>query len=182
MAQWTFIDPNTLLPGDPWTSAKAQAAFENLEAVAEGAPGAPRNEILSFERLMPGTQEKKNDNSAFTAGDSGVALFATGFMQYGSVRANFQFRRDGVGTEPTLALTRLRDTSLTNLYTTNASNTSFVESPNIDFNILPGDTVYIRRIGGNAPIRARNFRISTSGGSLFPTAAFTYTKGFPNET
>ena len=41
MAQWTFIDPNTLLPGDPWTSAKAQAAFENLEAVAEGAPGAP---------------------------------------------------------------------------------------------------------------------------------------------
>ena len=42
MAEWTFIDPNTLLPGDPWTSAKAQAAFENLEAVAEGAPGAPR--------------------------------------------------------------------------------------------------------------------------------------------
>ena len=41
MAQWTFVDPNTLLPGDPWTSAKAQAAFENLEAVAEGAPGAP---------------------------------------------------------------------------------------------------------------------------------------------
>ena len=43
MAQWTTIDPNTLLPGDPWTSAKAQAAFENVEAVAEGAPGAPRN-------------------------------------------------------------------------------------------------------------------------------------------
>ena len=42
MAQWTFVDPNTLLPGDPWTSAKAQAAFENLEAVAEGAPDAPR--------------------------------------------------------------------------------------------------------------------------------------------
>ena len=42
MSQWTFIDPNTLLPGDPWTSAKAQAAFENLEAVAEGAAGAPR--------------------------------------------------------------------------------------------------------------------------------------------
>ena len=50
MAQWTFVDPNTLLPGDPWTSAKAQAAFENLEAVAEGAPGAPRvlPEALNF--------------------------------------------------------------------------------------------------------------------------------------
>ena len=42
MAQWTTIDPNTLLPGDPWTSAKAQAALENVEALAEGAPGAPR--------------------------------------------------------------------------------------------------------------------------------------------
>ena len=42
MAQWTNIDPNTLLPCDPWTSAKAQAAFENLEAVTEGAAIAPR--------------------------------------------------------------------------------------------------------------------------------------------
>ena len=50
MAQWTFVDPNTLLPGDPWTSAKAQAAFENLEAVTEGAPDAPRvlPEALNF--------------------------------------------------------------------------------------------------------------------------------------
>jgi hypothetical protein len=42
MADWTDIDPNTLLPGEPWTSAKAQAAFENVEALAEGADGAPR--------------------------------------------------------------------------------------------------------------------------------------------
>ena len=54
MAQWTFIDPNTLLPGDPWTSAKAQAAFENLEAVAEGADGAPR---LYGKAAVPRTQQ-----------------------------------------------------------------------------------------------------------------------------
>jgi hypothetical protein len=42
MAQYTPIDPNTLLPGAPWTSAKAQAAFENLDAMAEGADGAPK--------------------------------------------------------------------------------------------------------------------------------------------
>ena len=42
MPQWTDIDPNDLLPGDPWTSGKAQAAFENVEALAEGAEGAPR--------------------------------------------------------------------------------------------------------------------------------------------
>ena len=46
MAQWTFIDPNTLLPGDPWTSAKAQAAFENPIAIIKGAPGAPRPSTL----------------------------------------------------------------------------------------------------------------------------------------
>ena len=58
MAQWTTIDPNTLLPGDPWTSAKAQAAFENLEAVTEGAPGAPKvvSEGLDmFSAASPGT-------------------------------------------------------------------------------------------------------------------------------
>ena len=42
MAQYTGPDPNTLLPGDPWTSALAQAAFEDPIAIAEGAPGAPR--------------------------------------------------------------------------------------------------------------------------------------------
>ena len=42
MADWTNIDPNTLLPGEPWTSAKALASFENVSAMAEGAVGAPK--------------------------------------------------------------------------------------------------------------------------------------------
>ena len=42
MADYTDQDPNTLLPGEPWTSAKALAAFENPEAIAEGTPGAPK--------------------------------------------------------------------------------------------------------------------------------------------
>jgi hypothetical protein len=41
MASWTDQDVNTLLPGEPWTSAKALAAFENPEALAEGASSAP---------------------------------------------------------------------------------------------------------------------------------------------
>lgn len=41
MADYTDIDPNTLLPGEPWTSAKALATFENPPAIAEGAAGAP---------------------------------------------------------------------------------------------------------------------------------------------
>jgi hypothetical protein len=41
MANWTSPDPNSLLPGAPWTSALAQAAFENVEALSEGADTAP---------------------------------------------------------------------------------------------------------------------------------------------
>lgn len=41
MASWTSQSTSSLLPGEPWTSAKALAAFENPEAIAEGASGAP---------------------------------------------------------------------------------------------------------------------------------------------
>jgi hypothetical protein len=43
MASYTNIDPNTLLPGEPWTSAKALASFENPQAIAEGAATSPVN-------------------------------------------------------------------------------------------------------------------------------------------
>lgn len=41
MASWTSQSTSSLLPGEPWTSAKALAAFENPVAIAEGASGAP---------------------------------------------------------------------------------------------------------------------------------------------
>jgi hypothetical protein len=42
MASWTNQSTSSLLPGEPWTSAKALAAFENPKALAEGAVGAPK--------------------------------------------------------------------------------------------------------------------------------------------
>ena len=44
MASWTNQSTSSLLPGEPWTSAKALAAFENPVAIAEGAVGAPVNQ------------------------------------------------------------------------------------------------------------------------------------------
>ena len=41
MASWTNQSTSSLLPGEPWTSAKALAAFENPTAIAEGAANAP---------------------------------------------------------------------------------------------------------------------------------------------
>ena len=42
MADWTELDTNGLLPGEPFTSAKALAFFENPVAMAEGAVNAPK--------------------------------------------------------------------------------------------------------------------------------------------
>lgn len=42
MANYTGPDPNRLLPGEPWASDLALAAFEDPLAIAEGAANAPR--------------------------------------------------------------------------------------------------------------------------------------------
>lgn len=52
MANYTGPDPNRLLPGEPWTSDIALAAFEDAVAIAEGAPGAPRNQPRSLGGLI----------------------------------------------------------------------------------------------------------------------------------
>ena len=42
MADWTELDTDGLLPGEPLTSAKALAFFENPVAMAEGKINAPK--------------------------------------------------------------------------------------------------------------------------------------------
>jgi len=42
MTDYTDIALSALLPGEPWTSGKALAIYENPTAIAEGAVGAPR--------------------------------------------------------------------------------------------------------------------------------------------
>lgn len=48
MADYTNQSTDSLLPGEPWTSAKALAAFENPVAIAEGASGAPRIQTAAY--------------------------------------------------------------------------------------------------------------------------------------
>jgi len=49
VADWTELDTDTLLPGEPLTSAKALAFFENPVAIAEGAASAPRIEDAALD-------------------------------------------------------------------------------------------------------------------------------------
>lgn len=68
MADWTAIDTNSLLPGEPWTTTKAQASFENVEAAAQGASGAPVWEV-SWHHLETVTQETSTTGDIIFASD-----------------------------------------------------------------------------------------------------------------
>ena len=181
MAQWTNIDPNTLLPGDPWTSAKAQAAFENVEAVAEGAPGAPRNLITSLERLSPGTQVRKRDERTLALNSTSDRTCDTGFIQYGSISVNFEYRRTGEGGSPDVFLRRLRGNSVATIFSVTASNTSFFTTANHTFDVIPGDTIYLER-GAGAVVQIRNFQLLTGGATWWPGTPYTYAVNIPSET
>jgi len=54
VADWTELDTDTLLPGEPLTSAKALAFFENPIALAEGAADAPSLYVGLAAKLVAG--------------------------------------------------------------------------------------------------------------------------------
>ena len=72
MADYTDQSTDSLLPGEPWTSAKALACFENPVAIAEGAAGAPR---IQAEALGP--QEVNEPAMRVTPTSVSVELTAT---------------------------------------------------------------------------------------------------------
>lgn len=78
MASWTTQSTNSLLPGEPWTSAKALAAFENPEAIAEGAIGAP---VLST---------GWHGYNSLNVGDGNTGRFYNGALQATVETPNFE--------------------------------------------------------------------------------------------
>ena len=65
MTDYTTLDLNTLLPGEPWTSGKALAVYENPIAIAEGATDAPR---LYGKAAVPRSQQTELPVLTVTAG------------------------------------------------------------------------------------------------------------------
>lgn len=78
MAAWTALDVNSRLPGEPWTSAKGNAVYENPIAMAEGASGAPRiaTRTHTFSRSSAGST-----TSVFSDGDEYGGLFVQAFAK-----------------------------------------------------------------------------------------------------
>ena len=77
MASWTDQDTDSLLPGEPWTSAKALAAFENPVALAEGATGAPKIQTAAYDNssVNENAMKVQQESGSFTVGASGVVDF-----------------------------------------------------------------------------------------------------------
>lgn len=157
MADWTTQDPNTLLPGEPWTSAKALAALENPEAIAEGAPGAPRIALKAIERVVAGaTIRSRVDGIAVTSSafeDGPIHTFD--FMQIGTIRATIT--RAGAGS---VQVVRLRNGTRTVLSGPISSDIS------ADVSVQPFDRILLEANTSGAG-ETFNGRFSTDGGNLW---------------
>lgn len=96
MASWTDQDTDSLLPGEPWTAAKALAAFENPVALAEGADGAPKLQTLAY---GPNTV---NENAMKVEQESATGTLPRGASESVEILGNLVFlpRVAGVGSSP----------------------------------------------------------------------------------
>lgn len=87
MADWTSLDTNTLLPGEPLTSAIALALEENPRAIAEGAANAPLIsgalvKIIDTEEIGSFIFARRSSTTAYGAVVAGSSLtYAGGLSQ-----------------------------------------------------------------------------------------------------
>jgi hypothetical protein len=164
MADYTLIDPNTLLPGEPWTSAKALAAFENPEAIAEGAAGAPRIYQGAFERLVAGS-EIRATVTASNSNPSGPteAEYSFGLVQGGELRIGLS--RSGSPAPASMDVKRTRAGVTTTVFST-ASNPA-----SVDISIIPGDVIRVSASYGGGTLASTatiTATIGTNGSDLYP--------------
>lgn len=119
MASYTDQDTDSLLPGEPWTSAKALACFENPLAIAEGAAGAPKIQTAAY------GANSVNENAMKVDVESASDTIGAGATVTVTIPGNLVFfprvSDNGVGLNPVtgvmgngqLILTNTNDVSLT---------------------------------------------------------------------
>jgi len=85
MASWTSQSTSSLLPGEPWTSAKALAAFENPTALAEGASGAPKVRTAALQPPTSGSTPIRRLKDFGTGSFDSTSTPASAFIEEGSI-------------------------------------------------------------------------------------------------
>jgi len=157
MADWTDQDVNDLLPGEPWTSAKANAAFENPPAIAEGAADAPRNYLGSLERLNSGNLVRASFPNVTASPFAATEILLSSFFQGGDI--TLFATRSSSSTEFTV--NRTRGGSITTLILELDASLNNVVS------VIPGDIIRVIATGGSGTVSDISLR--TGGADLWPT-------------
>ena len=157
MADWTELDTNTLLPGEPLTSAKALTFFENPKAIAEGADDTPRNQLKSLPRLVAGSSVRSTRTRTVPSGATETIL-SHGIIQIGTIRASMT--RSGPGL---LTISRIRNGTSVTLATT-----STAASITADVSVIPGDALIFN---GSSPSGDLTFSatLAVASGDLWPS-------------
>ena len=133
MADWTDLDTDTLLPGEPLTSAKALAFYENPKAIAEGADDTPRNQLKSLPRLVAGSSVRSTITRTVPGGTTDTIL-SHGIIQIGTIRASVT----RAASSGTITISRMRSGTSVTLAT---SSTSSGASITADVSVIPGDQI-----------------------------------------
>ena len=156
MADWTELDTNGLLPGEPFTSAKAMAVFENPKAIAEGADDTPRNQLKSLPRLVAGSSVRSTRTATVTTTQ---IILNHGIIQIGTIRASMT--RGGAGS---VTISRIRSGTSVTLATT-----STAASITADVSVIPGDELICsgNAIGNSAIIHSATLAVAS--GDLWPS-------------
>jgi hypothetical protein len=152
MADWTSIDTNSLLPGEPVISSTMLAFEENPRAIAEGATGAPRilpeamSGSVAGETLLFGTG---GTGQVFTsAPESEIIVWAGQFRATTTctVRVRGQYRRIGdSGTPVTFSIAKNGSAIISE----STDSTSFQNSAAVDVSLVAGDLVVVSGSGGS---------------------------------
>ena len=162
MTDYTDIALSALLPGEPWTSGKALAVYENPIAIAEGAIDAPRILLTALERITAGTTIRSRNDTIRSVGDSETATaHAFSFIQTGVVRVSYTMTSNGNATG---SVRRIRDGTAATLVSNTSGGTY-----TIDAAVLPGDLIEIRMVVvAFSSGSISNCRFQTGGANLWP--------------
>ena len=156
MADWTELDTDTLLPGEPLTSAKALAFYENPKAIAEGADDTPRNQLKSLPRLAAGPSVRST-RTRIIPQDTTETILNHGVIQIGTIRASMT-RGDGV----LVTISRIRNGTSVTLVTTSSA-----ASITADVFVIPGDQLICSGdVIGGSTISAT---LAVASGDLWPS-------------
>jgi len=157
VADWTELDTNTLLPGEPLTSAKALAFFENPKAIAEGADDTPRNQLKSLPRLVAGSSVRSTRTRTVPT-DTTEEILNHGIIQIGTIRASMT--RSSTGT---VTISRIRNGTSVTLATTGAA-----ASITADVSVIPGDQIICSGTPSISSI-PHSATLAVASGDLWPS-------------